>query len=64
MAYFEGRFVMITSPIEARSLEYDLTLATQEARRNCDLYPPPWLVQLQTNFTTCVDPMRVWRHPR
>lgn len=47
MAYFEGRMVTITSPIEARAIEHGLTLAIQEERRNGSHVPPMWVLELQ-----------------
>jgi len=48
MGYFEGKFVMISSPVEARALEHGLTLAIQEERRNGSHVPPIWLLELQS----------------
>jgi hypothetical protein len=48
MAYFEGRFVMITTPAEARALEHGLTLAILDERRNGNPIPPAWLLELQS----------------
>ena len=48
MGYFEGRFVMISRPRDARALEYGVTLAIEEQRRNGDPHPPLWLFDLQS----------------
>lgn len=39
--------VAITNPIEARALEYGLTLAIQEERRGGNHVPPLWVLELQ-----------------
>ncbi len=50
MAYFEGRFVMVTSPTEARALEHGLQLAIMDERRNGNPRPPLWLLELQSSL--------------
>jgi hypothetical protein len=46
MPYFEGKFVMISSPTEARAIEYGLQLAIEAERRNGTHVPPMWVLEL------------------